>query len=143
IRQTLPSPSDAYIAPRVEDRHINAWIENADAPLLEGELYTFGVNIGKLRAQALSGAKLPELHWPDTEQLALLIVLSGPDFEIQPRSVEITLPRHGDTAPAFFRIRPRKSALSLLRVSLYLARELALLEEFEIPIPVKEKLKAA
>jgi hypothetical protein len=43
----------------------------------------------------------------------------------------------------FFTVTPLLKGLSLLRVSLYLARELALLEEFEIPLTVEGGRKAA
>jgi hypothetical protein len=126
-----------------EERHINAWVEDADVPLIKGQTYRFALNIGKLRANALSSPKLGNIDWGQNDSLTLVVLLSGSDFKVEPRYREIVLPKYGDTGSIFFYITPLKSTSATLRISLHLARELTLLEEFEIPIPIMEGARAA
>jgi hypothetical protein len=69
------------------------------------------------------------------------IVLGGRGFVVEPRQQEFTIPKQGDTDPIFFAITPTAGDSLLLRISLYFARELTLLQEFEVPIPVKESVE--
>ena len=118
-------------------RHINAWIEDGDLPLIKGELYRFGINIGKLRDHALATQKLPEIDWGTNDKLEILVVLGGRDFSVEPRSQKFTLPKHGESDPIFFGVKGLIAGKPILRISFYLARELALLEEFELPLSVE------
>ena len=126
-----------------EDRHINAWIEEGEPPLEKGRTYRFAMNVGQLCERALVAQELPEIDWRDRDSLKVLIVVSGYGFSVQPRQQEFLLPRQGNTELVFFGITPTRSDSLLLRISLYLARELTLLQEFEISIAIKESVKAA
>ena len=125
------------------ERHVNAWIEDGDLPLIRGQKYRFGVNIGRLRQGGLVSAKVPEIDWGNNKTVEIIVILSGRDFFIEPRSRQLNLSKTDETDPMFFTVTPLLKGLSLLRVSLYLARELALLEEFEIPLTVEGGRKAA
>lgn len=149
FQETLPSSlletqrsSDLQPHP-VAERHVNAWIEDGDPPLETGRLYRFAVNIGKLRDQALGSSPFPILNWGDNAALAILIVVSGHGFTASPHQRQLDLPKYGETEPVLFNITPLEPNSFLLRISIYLARELTLLEEFEIPIAVKEAMKVA
>jgi hypothetical protein len=147
----LEAPDDLFLAdqtkfsnsPASDTRRINAWIEDADEPLVLNRTYSFRVNVGKLRADALANAPLPRINWGERQELDILVVLSGSDFRISPRQRPLTLPRSGETKPVEFAITPLVAPSALLRVSFYLARELFLLEEFEISIAVKQPEKVA
>ena len=71
------------------------------------------------------------------------MVIGGSDFDVEPRSHPLSVPHHGDTGPIFFSLTPLRAYTLELRISFYLARELALLQEFQIPIEVREAAKAA
>jgi hypothetical protein len=124
-----------------ETRHINAWI--GAPPLRIDKAYRLGINIGRLREGALASAILPEPDRKDQRTLGLLIVVSGHGFTIEPRQHEIALPRRGETEAVFFAFTPTRQSGLMLRISVYLARELALLQEFEIPIEVQDAARAA
>jgi len=133
-------PTTAY---KQEERHVNAWIEDGEPPLQKGRTYRFGINIGKLCQHAIAAPKLREFDWKDNDELDVWIVLSGHGFSAQPRQRRFTLPKHGDTVPIFFAITPTEGDSLLLRISLYFARELTLLQEFEVSIAAKESVQVA
>jgi len=62
---------------------------------------------------------------------------------VEPREQELLLPSYGDTEPVFFGITPVLRDSLLLRITLYLARDLTLLEEFEVPVSVQTATKVA
>jgi hypothetical protein len=124
-------------------RRVNAWIEDADLPLISGRTYRFAINVGALRAGALVAPEFREPNWRGRESLEILILLSGSGFSIAPCGTKIILPRRGSTEPAFFDLTPIKSGSVLLRISLFLVPELVLLEEFEVPMDIRAASKAA
>jgi HSP20 family molecular chaperone IbpA len=126
-----------------EKRHVNGWIEDGEPPLKKGRTYRLGVNIGRLREKTLASADLPNIDWGGKESLELLVVVGGYGFSVDRREQILSLPRHGDSKDIFFAITPVQDNSLLLRISLYLARELTLLEEFEIPIEVQSAAEAA
>ena len=89
----------------------------------------------------MSSTKLREFDWKDSQQVDVWIVLSGRGFIAKPRQQLFTLPKEGDTYPIFFAITPAEHDSLLLRISVYFARELTLLQEFEVPIAVKESVE--
>jgi hypothetical protein len=138
----LVPPTEAQIEV-AEHRHINAWIVDGEPPLEKGRTYKFAINVGKLCEHAIAAPKLPEFDWKDNHELDVWIVLSGNGIMVEPRQQKFTLPKHGDTDPIFFAITPAGYGSVLLRISLYFARELTLLQEFEVSIPVKESAQVA
>jgi lysozyme family protein/peptidoglycan hydrolase-like protein with peptidoglycan-binding domain len=126
-----------------EKRQINAWIEDGKPPLEKERTYRLGINIGKLRQYALASRGLTMINWEDKGNLELLIVISGHGLSVKPREQPLRLAKTGDTRAVFFAITPTNSASLLLRISLYLAHELTLLEEFEIPIKVRDAVRVA
>jgi hypothetical protein len=127
---------------RADDRKVNAWFVDARPPLQQRRVYQLGVNIGKPREDALATASAPAIDWGDKENLQLLVVISGFGFVADQRQQILTLPKRGDSDTIFFAVTPNQDSM-LLRISLYLARELTLLEEFELPIEVYSAIKAA
>ena len=129
----------ASIFPYMPDRHTNAWIENGRSPLQVGICYRLGLNIGQLRELTPAAAVARS---QDQESLSLLVVLGGSGFSVEPRQHLLVLPRRGSTAPIFFAITPLRAGTLILCISFYLARELALLQEFEVPIEAATKKNA-
>ena len=126
-----------------QNRHINAWIVDGEPPLEKGRPYQFAINVGKLCEHAIAAPKLREFDWKDNRELDVWIVLSGYRVMVEPRQQKFTLPKEGDTDPIFFAVTPTGYGSVLLRISLYFARELTLLQEFEVLIPVKESIQVA
>ena len=125
----------------MEEGRINAWIEDGEPPLEIGRTYRFGINIGKLRQRALGN--LQAIEERDEKSLGILIVVGGHGFSVEPQGQSLLLPTHGDTEAVFFAITPVRRGSLLLRITLYLARELTLLEEFEIPINAQNAIRVA
>jgi hypothetical protein len=121
----------------------NAWVEDADGPLILNRTYKFCVNVGKLRTDALASAPLPRIDWRNQQELKILVVLGGGDFRVSPPQQPLTLSKSCDTKPVEFEIMPLVAESALLRISFYLARELLLLEEFEISVQVEHPAKVA
>lgn len=121
----------------------NAWIVDGEPPLEKGRTYEFAINVGTLCEHAMAAPRLRDFDWKDNPELDVWIVLSGHGFTAEPHQQKFTLPKQGDTDPIFFAINPTGYGSLLLRISLYFARELTLLQEFEVPIPVKIPVKEA
>jgi hypothetical protein len=119
-----------------DSRKVNLWIEDGDLPLVQAQSYIFGFNIGGSRDNALVSEDIPDVDWGNRQSLELLVVLSGRGFSIDPPSKTITLQKQGDTVPFLFKLSPTEAGFLYLRIGLYLARELTLLEEYEIPFEV-------
>jgi hypothetical protein len=146
LRHEPLSGNSEIPAPDAEEkRRINAWIEDGEPPLEKGHTYQLGVNIGKRRQHALADAEFPNVEWKNEQSLQILVVISGHGLVVKPRERLVTLPRNGDSEPAYFSVTPvlENSDTLLLRISLYLARELTLLEEFEIPIRTRSAIMVA
>jgi putative chitinase len=131
---------DAGLAPSNE-RRINAWIEDGEPPLEVGHIYKLGIDVGLERDDALASAKLEVA--PREDGLRLVIVVGGAGILVEPRQREINVPAEGNAQPVFFKLTPTRSSDVLLQISVYLARELALLQEFEVPIEMHTEAKAA
>jgi hypothetical protein len=140
--EVLVPPTEAQLVVG-QNRHINAWIADGEPPLEKGRSYKFAINVGKLCEHAIAAPKLREFDWKDNHELDVWIVLSGYRVKVEPCQQKFTLPKEGDTDTLFFAITPTGYGSVLLRVSLYFARELTLLQEFEVPIPVKESVQVA
>lgn len=138
----LIQPAEAQLNV-TEERHVNAWIVDGEPPLEKGTTYKFAINVGKLCEHTTAAPRLSEFDWKDDRELDVWIVLSGYHFTVKPSQQKFTLPKQGDTDPIFFALTPTGYGSVLLRISLYFARELTLLQEFEVPIPVKESVRAA
>jgi hypothetical protein len=121
----------------VEKREISAWIEGGEPPLDVGVKYRLFVKIGELPQHVLASTKLMNLDWGNHEGLRILVVISGRDLSVDPPQRELWLPKEGDSAPIFFDITFNGNDLLLLRIMFYLAHELTLLQEFEIPISIR------
>ncbi len=122
-------------------RQVNAWLEGAGLPLHVGKVYRVGVNIGGTRPDAMGGGPFREPDWGHRTQLDLLIVLSGRGARITPTSQWVVLPRQGETPAVFFNLEPlarddeQQWDLELF-LTISLARELTVLEEFRLAFPV-------
>jgi hypothetical protein len=124
-------------------RHINAWIEGDLPPLHVGRSYRLGLNIGPLRERALAAAVFAEPGSHDQESLNLLVVFSGSGLRVEPHQHQLVLPRHGSTVPIFSSLTPLRAGRLTLCISFYLARELALVQEFEVPIETRGRHEPA
>ena len=141
------SEAEAAVPPAAEalseERYVNAWIVDGEPPLERGQAYKFAVNVGKLCEHALAAPRLREFDWMDNREMEVWIVLSGRGFMSDLQQQRFTLPKEGETDPIVFTITPTENDQLLLRISLYFARELTLLQEFEVPIPVNESRRVA
>ena len=146
ISKNEPETSVPPLEPQHEvaqERHINATIVDGEPPLEIGKTYKFEINIGKLCEHAIEAPKLHEFDWKESKELDVLIVLSGHRILVEPRQQKFTLPKQGDTKPVSFDITPTGHDSALLRISLYFARELTLLQEFEVSLAVEESMQVA
>jgi hypothetical protein len=123
-------------------RFVNAWLEDGAPPLERDRRYTLAINIGGLREQSLGSEMLGDIDWRDKTSLMLLCVVSGHGVSVSPGQRTFELTPAGDTKKILFTITARRAIPIALRTSLYLARELTLLEEFEVTVAV-QKAKAA
>jgi hypothetical protein len=139
---TSPSALESAEAAAAPPRFINAWLEDGTPPLAPDRPYTLAINIGRLRDQTLASEPLARIDWGDKTSLMLLCVVSGHGASISPGQRTFELTPAGDTEKIPFTITARRADAIALRISLYLARELTLLEEFEVSIAV-QKAKAA
>ncbi len=117
-------------------RRINAWIEDGELPLKVDVVYTIKINIGASIEGAIGGKDFTEPDWGDCESLDLIIVLRGDGFQVEPSWQPAVLPRLGEMEAAAFEVRPCIEGNLELSLSLYLARELTLLEEMRISVEV-------
>ena len=60
------------------------------------------------------------------------------DLQIEPMVRPALLPREGDMAPVGFEVLALRTGMARLTLSVFLAREMALLEQFEISVEVVE-----
>jgi len=123
-------------------RHVNAWIEGHEPPLETGRTYRLAVNIGMVSGHSLASAPFAEPDFEGEESLELLVVLGGHGFLVKKRQQTLKLPRTGDSGVIYFEITPVLPT-PLLRISLYLASELTLLEEFAVPVKVAAAIVVA
>jgi flagellar protein FliO/FliZ len=138
--KTRPSTEDA--APAAA-RRINAWIEGGMPPLQVNRAYRLGLNIGRLRAGGIAAVRFIEPQQQYEATLDLLVVVGGTGFRLEPRRHVLALPCRGDSESIFFTLTPLRAATLILCISIYLARELALLQEFEVPIETREAAMVA
>jgi hypothetical protein len=126
-----------------EERFVNAWIEGTEPPLAKGRRYRLGINIGRRHEHALATGKAPRIDWGTADKVEILVILTGLSFNIEPRAKRLTLPKRGESDSLFFCITPLVKDPLPLRVSLYIAGELTLLDELEIPLTVEDAREAA
>lgn len=123
-------------------RHVNAWLMEESLPLYVGKAYQIGVNIGALRADIIGGGEFDEPEWGDRTELELLIALNSVDAEVSPDWIVVKLPKHGDTEAVYFTVTPLTDDVVNLHLSIYLARDLTLLEKFRMSLPVVKAVAA-
>lgn len=131
--QALETASE--VLPSAE-RKVNAWLEDAQLPLQVGERYKIGVNIGAPRQDALGGGPFHEPDWGNQNQLDLVIALHGRGAKIEPVWQYGTLPKSSDMPAVYFDVEPHEEGMLELYLSIFLAHELVLLEEFQLTFEV-------
>jgi len=117
-------------------RHVNVWLEEGRLPLEVGTRYRVGVDIGSQKQDAAGGGKFQEPIWGDRQQLDLAIVLTGKGAQIEPAWQNAILPRYGNMPAIYFEVRPVLEGPLTLCLSIMLAKEMTLLEEFQITLDV-------
>lgn len=125
-----------------EQRHVNAWFEDGEQQLETDRLYRLAVNIGKPRPDSLATEPIVEPDFADGDTLELLVVIGGHGFSIKRHQRTLRLPRKGDSEIVRFEVTPRMESF-LLRISVYVASDLTLVEEFEIPLTSAAHSRAA
>jgi hypothetical protein len=116
-------------------RTVNAWLEVGQYPLKLRELHHIWVNIGRSRDDP-GGHAFSEPQWGTRSKLDLLFTLAGRAAAIDPTCRYATLSKHGDMTPIYFRVTPHETGVLRLRLSIYLKRELMLLEELGMNLSV-------
>lgn len=125
-----------------QKRHVNAWFEDGELPLETMRRYSLAVNIGAARGDGLGTKPLAEPDFADNEGIDLLVVVGGQGYSVVQRQQPLRLLRVGESDVARFAITPLDETF-LLRISVYLADDLALLEEFEFPLVAQARSRAA
>ena len=126
-----------------ETRSINAWIDGEQQVIAVNTAFRLGVNVGVPRSGALATETLPALDWDKADTIELLVMAGSSAFTVEPRSHKITLLPKGDTVPCYFAVTPKRSGTCNLRISFYIAVDLTLLEEFEVPLDIARETVAA
>ena len=124
-------------------RKVNVWLVNAQPPLFVGTDHRFGVNIGRTHEGALTSAVFQEPDWGDRDQLDLVILLEGANASVSPSWRPAVLPKSKNMEPVYFQVTPRDKGPVLLSLSIFLARELALLEKVSVEVTAVEKVTEA
>jgi serine/threonine protein kinase len=132
---TLAPSLPVDTAPSPRRRHVNAWLVDGQLPLEVGTTYKIGINIGSHRQETVGGGPFGEPQWGAKSHLELLIALNSLDAVVDPEWMTTMLPRQGDMDPVFFHILPRIPGGVTMGLSIYLARDLTLLEKFHLQLP--------
>jgi multiple sugar transport system ATP-binding protein len=142
-----PDPADevdeAAPSGRLPERHANAWLQDADLPLVVNTAAKVGFNIGGPRAEALASAVFTEPDWGEASQLKLLVMLWAGRATVDPAGRELSLPRDGQTDDAWFDVTPQAAGKLRLRFRVYLAAQGILLQELRVDVPVVRQPRMA
>jgi hypothetical protein len=115
-------------------RQVNAWLEEAQQPLTVGRSYRLGVNIGSPRADSLVEVDFREPEWGALNEIGLVIAVHARGARIEPLWHNATLLRKGEMEEVYFNIVPIEEGVIELYLTIFLARELTLLEEFRFTL---------
>jgi len=121
---------------RLPERRANAWLQDADLPLLVNTTAVVGFNIGAPRPEALASEVFPEPDWGDSSNLELLVMLWAARATVEPTGRRLSLPRNGQTEDAEFAVTPLHGGKLRLRFRVYLAAQGILLQELRVDVPV-------
>jgi ABC-type sugar transport system ATPase subunit len=121
---------------RLPERRANAWLRDADLPLLVNTTAVVGFNIGPPRARALASEVFPEPDWGVASNLDLLVMLWAGRATVEPAGRRLSLPRNGQTEDAEFEVTPLSGGKLRLRFRVYLAAQGILLQELRVDVPV-------
>jgi hypothetical protein len=136
VKEVTPTSTDTVPV----GREVNAWLSDCELPLVVGQNHTLGVDIGTPRSYRVGGSSFTEPNWEDRDQLDLLILVDGPEFEVTPSFQQAILPRTGNMETRFFGITPKSEGPLKLNISIFLAHELTLLEEFAVELTATNEL---
>lgn len=120
-------------------REVNAWIVDGGLPLIRDRRYRVGVNIGAPREGRLAGWPFAEPDWGDRSEIRLLLSLHAAGVDVSPSCRRARLHREKNMRAVYFDIIPRVAGPVSLHISIFLARELTLLEEFRVGVVVADK----
>jgi hypothetical protein len=124
-----PQP-DEPVAPA--DPMVNVWLEGAEEPLRVGTAYRVAIDVGKPRDGALASEPLAPPGSAEEEELALTLVLSGKDVMVRPPVQNAVLHRRDGMKAVFFDVTLLRAGRPEFFVSVFLARELVLLQKIRI-----------
>ncbi|WP_422016787.1 hypothetical protein [Reyranella sp.] len=139
---SAPAASSEKQSGPSEPRHVNAWFEDGDEQLEIDRSYYLAINIGKLRPGSLATEPIVEPNFSAGAPLELLVVIGGHGFSIKRHQQTLWLPPEGDSEIVRFQVTPRTES-PFLRISIYMAIDLTLVEEFEIPLSRVTRSRAA
>lgn len=130
-----PTSGDKSLKPESHSprRQVNAWFEEAQQPLIVGRNYRLGVNIGSPRADSLVAVGFQEPEWGTRNEIGLVIAIHAISARVEPLWHQMLL-RKGEMEPVYFNIVPIEAGVIELYLTIFLARELTLLEEFRFTL---------
>lgn len=134
------SPDKETNSPR---KYINAWLAKGELPLIKDQLAVIAVNIGARKSRVIAASVFREPDWGHWIELDVIVCLSGPGAKVTPTSHPLKIFKHGASAEIRFEVIPRKQGDVILNLSIYLAKELTLLEELELSLPVRLAVEEA
>ena len=134
---------DASPSVRLPERHANAWLHDADLPLLVNKAAKVGFNIGGPRAEAIASAVFSEPNWGEASRLDLLVMLWAGRAAVDPAGRKLSLPRNGQTEDTWFEVTPLAAGKLRLRFRVYLAAQGILLQELRVDVPVVRQPRMA
>jgi hypothetical protein len=115
-------------------RMVNVWLEGADEPLRKGGTYVVCIDAGAARVTAIGSEELVEPAWFGRDSLGLTIVLSGADIYAEPSIKTAILQRADGMKPIPFSITLLRAGDLNFYVSVFLTRELFLLQKLRIAL---------
>ncbi|HET6194049.1 MAG TPA: ABC transporter ATP-binding protein [Trebonia sp.] len=136
-------PGEVSPADRLPERRANAWLQDADLPLVVNKAAKVGFNIGGPRAEAIASAVFSEPDWGEASQLDLLVMLWAGRATVEPAGRELSLPRNGQTEDISFAVTPLAAGKIRLRFRVYLAAQGNLLQELRVDVRVVRQPRMA
>jgi hypothetical protein len=116
------------------NRMVNVWLDGSGERLRTGEPYRVGVDAGSSPQSAEAPDPMGEPEWLGRDSLGLTILLSGPDIKADPPIRTATLHRRDGMKPVYFDVTFLRAGNAQFFVSLFLTRELFLLQRIRIAL---------
>jgi serine/threonine protein kinase len=128
LEQISPAP----VTEEPDERMVNVWLDGAKERLRVGKTYRVGIDVDESRTEFLSGQPMSALEWNEKNEIGLTLVLSGDEIRVSPPVRQVTLRRRDGLKEVFFDVILLRSGEPTFFVSIFLTRELVLVQKIRI-----------